>query len=40
MASTVHGSSASPRTPSALTDHPELVEGFFELGCETIVTVH
>src|SRR5258705_11189271 len=29
----VHGSRASPRTAYALTVHPELVEGFFELRC-------
>ena len=36
----VHGSRASPRTACALTVHPELVEGFFELRREPTVTVH
>jgi hypothetical protein len=36
----VHGSRASPRTACALTAHPELVEGFFELKRESTVTVH
>jgi hypothetical protein len=31
IAFAVHGSRASPRTACALTVHPELVEGFFEL---------
>src|ERR687892_2416454 len=31
---------ASPRTSCDLTVHPELVEGFFELGHESAVTVH
>ena len=39
IAFAVHGSRASPRTAYALTVHPELVEGFFELRCESTVTV-
>jgi hypothetical protein len=39
IAFAVHGSRASPRTACALTVHPELVEGFFELRREPTVTV-
>jgi hypothetical protein len=40
IAFAVHGSRASPRTACALTVHPELVEGFFELKRESTVTVY
>ena len=40
IAFAVHGSRTSPRTARALTVHPEPVEGFFELGRESSVTVH
>jgi hypothetical protein len=40
IAFAVHGSRASPRTACALIVHPALVEGFFELRRESIVTAH
>ena len=38
LAFAVHGSRASPRTACALTVHPELVEGFFEIRRQSTVT--